>query len=98
MLNELLSQVPVQDNKKVTDNNILRQAIIAEYDAVSLYEQMSNSAKSEQLKKLLLDVAQEERVHIGEFEALLEKLDKKQIKGIKDGKKEFKSFQEFFYT
>ena len=75
-LSELMATIP--DSKissKRNDMKILRTAIIAEYDAVNLYEQMSETASNSDVKKLLLDVSNEEKVHIGEFEAVLEVLD-----------------------
>jgi rubrerythrin len=38
--------------------------------------------------KLLLDVAKEEKTHMGEFQALLLMEDKEQEKELKEGKKE----------
>jgi rubrerythrin len=78
----------IKDNAKSSDEIIVRQAIIAELDAVNLYEQMARSTKNKQLKKVLLDIAQEEKVHIGEFEAMLEKIDKQHRSSVADGKSE----------
>lgn len=80
----------VKEDAKSSDKIILRQAIIAELDAVSLYEQMANSATSEKVKEILLDVAKEERVHIGEFEALLDEMDDEHEESVQEGKKEVK--------
>jgi rubrerythrin len=71
-----------------SDKDLLRAAIIAEYDAINLYEQMSGKTKSKEIRKALLDIAREEKVHIGEFEALLEKLDSEHLSSKKEGKKE----------
>ena len=71
-----------------TDKQILRDGMIAELDAVNLYEQMANKAKNADVKKLLLDIAKEEKTHAGEFEALLLKLDKEQAAENKAGAKE----------
>ena len=57
------------------DLEIVRLAMIAELDAVNLYERMAAKAKNEDLKKVLLDVANEEKVHAEEFEQMLEELD-----------------------
>lgn len=81
----------IDDSKKSSDQIILRQAIIAELDAVNQYEQMARSAKSEKVKKLLLDIAQEEKVHVGELEGLLDQLDREHKSSVEDGKKEAKS-------
>ena len=40
------------------------------------------------IKKILLDIAKEEKTHVGEFQALLLKLDKEQSNELEEGKKE----------
>ena len=42
--------------RKDIDNEIARVGMIAELDAVNLYEQMAGSAQSSKLKKILLPV------------------------------------------
>jgi hypothetical protein len=59
----------------VRDMQILRLSIIAEYDATNLYEKFAELTENENLKKVLLDVANEEKEHIGEFEHLLASID-----------------------
>lgn len=76
-----------------TDKQILRLGIIAELDAVSLYEQLATKTKNNHIKKVLLDVAKEEKTHVGEFQALLLKLDKEQVKELKEGEKEIKELR-----
>jgi hypothetical protein len=63
----------------------LRNAIAAEIDAVNLYEQMAEDTEDEKVKKVLLDVAKEEKTHIGEFSTLLLKVDPEQAKEMKNG-------------
>ncbi len=79
-----LSQV---DNKK-KDQEILRLAVIAELDAVSLYEQLAAATNDKKLKKVLLEVAREEKTHVGEFQTLLLQKDSQQVKELEKGKKE----------
>lgn len=89
----MLSKIPInleRTNKKNIDNEILRAAIIAELDAINLYEQMSALAQDKDLKTILLDVAKEEKTHVGEFQALLLERDKEQVKELEKGKKEIK--------
>ena len=78
----------IEVNKKDLDNQILRLGMIAELDAVSLYEQLAAMTTNKNLKKVLLDVAKEEKTHIGEFQALLLKEDKEQVKELEAGKEE----------
>ncbi|MBI5640036.1 MAG: rubrerythrin [Nitrospirae bacterium] len=89
----MLSKIPVDtamSRMKDTDKEILRAAIIAELDAVNLYEQMAAVTKSRDIRKILLDVAREEKTHVGEFQALLLEMDKEQAKELEEGKKEVK--------
>ena len=78
----------IDDSKKSTDEIMLRQAIIAEYDAINLYEQMAHSTNNEKFKKVLLDISKEEKVHIGEFELLLDQLDTEHEDSVIEGKDE----------
>jgi rubrerythrin len=74
--------------KEEIDKEILRLAIVAELDAVSLYEQMAQTTDSKEMKKVLLDIAKEEKTHVGEFQALLLKADHEQKQGLREGEKE----------
>jgi rubrerythrin len=77
-LSEMMSQPPGDKENldlKTKDMELLRQGIIAEMDAVNLYEQMAADATDEKVKKVMLDIAYEEKVHAGEFEKVLEEID-----------------------
>jgi len=64
------------DDKNFTsDVEILRLAIQAELDAINLYEQLATKTKNKNIKTILLDVAFEEKVHVEEFNKLLEDID-----------------------
>lgn len=87
----MLSQLPInlnKLNKENMDKEILRAGMIAELDAVSFYEQMAVMTKDEDIRKVLLDIAREEKTHIGEFETLLLMVDQEQAKEAEKGKKE----------
>ena len=87
----MLSKIPINLEKiKKEDLNkeILRAAIIAELDAVNLYEQMAALTENKHIKTILLDIAREEKAHVGEFQALLLMNDKQQEKELAEGKKE----------
>jgi rubrerythrin len=87
----MLSKFPI-DLDKVSEENIdkeiARAGIIAEYDAISFYEQMAARANDPKLKKVLMEVAKEEKEHVGEFQTMLLKWDKEQVKEMEEGKKE----------
>jgi len=89
----MLSQIPI-DLKQIREENIdkeiLRAGIIAELDAVNLYEQMAALTKDKNIRAILLDIAKEEKKHVGEFQALLLNRDKEQLKELEEGKKEVK--------
>jgi rubrerythrin len=74
--------------KETRDKEILRAAIIAELDAVNLYEQMAALAENAHIKTVLLDIAKEEKAHVGEFQALLLMVDEEQVIELAEGKKE----------
>lgn len=87
----MLSKIPINLEKiKKEDLNkeILRAAIIAEFDAINLYEQMAALTEDKHLKTILLDIAKEEKTHVGEFQTLLLMNDKQQEKELAEGKKE----------
>ena len=93
----MLSKIPTnleKVKKEELDKEILRAGIIAELDAVNLYEQMAAMTENKNIKKILLDIAKEEKTHVGEFQALLLKEDKEQVKELEEGKKEVEELTE----
>jgi rubrerythrin len=89
--NKMLSKIPIdlqRIKKEAVDKEILRAAIIAELDAINLYEQMAEMTQNVNIKMVLLDIAREEKTHVGEFQALLLIEDKEQVEELEEGKKE----------
>jgi rubrerythrin len=91
----MLSKIPIKEDlskmkKEDIDKEILRVGMIAELDAVSLYEQMAAMTEDKNIKAILLDIAKEEKTHVGEFQALLLNRDKQQVEELEEGKKEVK--------
>lgn len=68
----------------------LRLSIIAELDAVNLYLQFANAIDDEEIRKVFIDVAREEKTHIGEFLTLLKKIDPEQVAELERGEREVK--------
>ena len=87
----MMSDIPInlsKINKTNIDKEILRVGIIAELDAINLYEQLAENTENMDIKKIILDIAKEEKTHVGEFQALLLNLDKQQVAELEAGKKE----------
>ena len=93
----MMSEIPIKIEiveKRLLDREILRVAIIAELDAINLYEQLAAATENENIRKILLDVAKEEKTHVGEFQALLLREDAEQVEELEKGKKEVEEIME----
>ena len=89
----MMSKIPMDlgnISKETIDKEILRAGMIAELDAINMYEQMAAFAKDANIKKMLLDIAKEEKTHMGEFQRLLLNRDKEQVEELEKGKEEVK--------
>jgi rubrerythrin len=87
----VLSTIPINLTnvaKENLDKEILRVGIIAELDAINLYEQMAAMTDNKNIKLILLDIAKEEKTHVGEFQTLLLGEDPQQEKELEEGRKE----------
>jgi len=87
----MLSKIPIDlsaMSKEDIDKGILRVGIIAELDAINLYEEMAALTKNPNTRKVLLDIAKEEKTHVAEFQTLLLREDKEQVSEMEAGKKE----------
>ena len=64
-------------DRKLTDTELIRAIrfmISAEYEAIQLYMQLAESTDNQMVIDVLQDIADEERVHAGEFLRLLDEL------------------------
>jgi len=91
---DTLIESSIATKKPMTDIECLRAAIIAEYDAVNMYERFASLCKNQIVKKVFLDIANEEKTHIGEFEELANSLDPTFLKAKSDGKSEVDEMEE----
>ncbi len=74
----MLSKIPTDLSKLSKENlkkEILRLGLMAELDAINLYEQLAAMTDDPDIKKIILDIAREEKTHVGEFQTLLLKED-----------------------
>jgi len=89
----LLGENPIRlpTGKKLSREELaqaLRLAVIAELDAINLYVQLASACEDEWVRKLFLDVAKEEKTHVGEFLEALLRLDPEQVRELEEGRKE----------
>ncbi len=79
------------NDRKVTHEELIRAIrfmISAEYEAVQLYMQLAESTDNKLAQEVLKDIADEERVHAGEFLRLLKELAPDEQKFYDEGAKE----------
>lgn len=70
MFSEILADIE-KIRPEDLDKEILRAAMIAELDAINVYEQMANMTKNEKLRIILMDIARQEKIHVAMFETVL---------------------------
>jgi rubrerythrin len=78
-------------DKKLTDQELIRAIrfmVAAEYEAIQLYMQLAESTDNKLAIDVLKDIADEERVHAGEFLRLLHELDPDEAKFYAEGAEE----------
>lgn len=66
----------------------LRLDIVAEEDAIQLYESQADAIENPFAKKVLQDVANEERVHVGEFQQVISTLLEDEAQWLENGAEE----------
>jgi rubrerythrin/predicted RNA-binding Zn-ribbon protein involved in translation (DUF1610 family) len=66
---ENVKSLPGMTNRET--DRALRDAIISEESAINQYETIADSTTDERVKDVLQDIADEEKVHVGELQALL---------------------------
>ena len=79
------------NDRKLTKEELIRAVrymVAAEYEAVQLYLQLAESIDDKLAKMVLVDIADEERVHVGEFLRLLKELAPDEDGLYKEGYKE----------
>ena len=67
---------------------------MAELEAIDLYEQMASMAGNELIRQALLEIAREEKTHVGEFLSLLTEIDREQAEELKKGEAEVRELRE----
>ena len=78
-------------DRKLTKEELVRAIrfmVAAEYEAVEMYGKIQDATDDEDSKKVIGDIIEEERVHAGEFLALLKKIDPQEEEFYQKGEKE----------
>jgi rubrerythrin len=78
-------------DRKLSDEELIRSIrfmIAAEYEAIQLYMQLAESTENKLAIEVLKDIADEERVHAGEFLRLLHELAPEEAKLYAEGAEE----------
>ena len=81
----------LKNDRKLTQEELVRAIrfmIAAEYEAIQLYQQTAESTDDKLAKEVLIDIANEEKEHAGEFLRLLRQLDPKEENYYKEGYEE----------
>ena len=83
------------NERKLTDEELIRAIrfmVAAEYEAIQLYMQLAESTDNKLAMAVLKDIANEERVHVGEFLRLLRELAPDEEKFYAKGSEEVEKF------
>jgi rubrerythrin len=78
----------LRHDRKLTHDELIRAIrfmVAAEYEAIQLYQQTAESTDHALAKEVLLDIADEEKEHAGEFLRLLRELDPEEEKFYREG-------------
>jgi rubrerythrin len=81
----------LKNDRKLTKEELVRAIrfmIAAEYEAIQMYQQTAESTDHALAKEVLIDIANEEKEHAGEFLRLLRELDPEEEKFYEDGYEE----------
>ena len=66
----------------------IRYSMAAEFEAIQLYQQLAESCENKLAQEVLIDIANEEKEHAGEFLRLLRELDPEEEKFYQEGYEE----------
>jgi rubrerythrin len=81
----------LNNDRKLSHDELIRAlrfSISAEFEAIQLYNQLADSITDNFVKKVLNDIADEEKVHVGELLKVIKKLDPEEEKFYTKGENE----------
>ena len=88
--------IGVVPGRKMTDSELLRALrldLSAEEEAVHIYLSHADATDNALAKKVLMDIADEERVHKGEFQRLINLLSKEEESFLAEGAEEVNAWR-----
>lgn len=77
-----------KSDKTLTHNELIRAirfSIASEYEAIQIYEEIAESISDENSKKILNEIAEDERVHVGNLSYLLSLISPEDKKSLQEG-------------
>ena len=77
-----------KSDRKLTNEELIRFSIAGEYEAIQLYEEIAETIDNEESKRLLNEIAGDERVHAGNLLYLLNLISPEDARGHKEGVEE----------
>jgi rubrerythrin/ribosomal protein L37AE/L43A len=66
----------------------IRDAMIAEQEAIKQYEVIADAVEDDKMKEVVQDIANEEKVHVGELQALLDEISPDEAEFLEEGRDE----------
>lgn len=80
-----------KSDRKLTKEELIRAvrfSIASEYEAIQLYEELEESIDNDEAKRLLHEIAGDEKVHVGNFLHLLKILSPEEENSYREGGEE----------
>lgn len=81
----------LKNDRNLTHEELVRAIrfmVAAEYEAIQMYQQIAENTDNKLAKEVLIDIANEEKEHAGEFLRLLRELDPEEENFYKEGYEE----------
>lgn len=85
---------PEQKMKDIELVRAVKFAIVSEFEAIQIYQEIAEATNNVGAKRVLLDIAKEEKVHVGELRELLKALAPVDEEDYEEGAKEAQELME----
>lgn len=85
---------PEQKMKDIELVRAVKFAIVSEFEAIQIYQEIAEATNNVGAKRVLLDIAKEEKVHVGELRELLKALSPMDEEDYEEGAKEAQELME----